>query len=184
MRTSFGEERSRIEDSIVFTHPDLPEPVVPATSRWGIFARSVQTEFPAMSFPSQTDSGEPEDGAAFTEVTAEDVAQVHHAVQLVGHLHPDRLLAGDRGQDADVGRGERVGDVVLELRHLRDLGAGREPQLVARDARPGDAADDLRLDAEMAQRLDQRLGDLILVGGVGALALARSWRSSFGSGSR
>ena len=55
---------------------------------------------------------------------------------------------------------------------LRDLGAGREPQLVARDARPGDAADDLRLDAEVAERLDQRLGDLVLVGGVRALALA------------
>ncbi len=157
----------------MFTQPDLPEPVVPATSRCGIFARSVQTELPAMSFPSQTESGEPEDRARrLAEVAAEDVAEVHHAVQLVGHLHPDRLLAGDRSQDADVGRGERVGDVVLELRHLRDLGAGREPQLVARHARAGDAADDLRLDAEVAERLDQRLGDLVLVGGVGALALA------------
>ena len=33
---------------------------------------------------------------------------------------------------------------------------GREPQLVARDVRAGDRADDLRLDAEVAERLDER----------------------------
>ena len=37
--------------------PDLPEPVVPAISRCGIRARSVQTAFPEMSLPSQTESG-------------------------------------------------------------------------------------------------------------------------------
>ena len=49
---------------------------------------------------------------------------------------------------------------------------GREPQLVARHARAGDLPDDLRLDAEVAERLDQQLRDLVLVGGVGPLALA------------
>ena len=37
--------------------PDLPDPVVPAISRCGMRARSVQTALPEMSFPSQTDSG-------------------------------------------------------------------------------------------------------------------------------
>ncbi len=37
--------------------PDLPEPVVPAISRWGIRARSVQTAAPEMSLPSQTETG-------------------------------------------------------------------------------------------------------------------------------
>ena len=37
--------------------PDLPEPVVPAISRCGMRARSVQTELPEMSLPSQTLSG-------------------------------------------------------------------------------------------------------------------------------
>ena len=37
--------------------PDLPEPVVPAMRRCGMRARSVQTAFPEMSLPSQTDSG-------------------------------------------------------------------------------------------------------------------------------
>ncbi|MNT80832.1 hypothetical protein D3C72_2203540 [compost metagenome] len=31
---------------------DLPEPVVPAISRWGILARSATTGLPAMSLPS------------------------------------------------------------------------------------------------------------------------------------
>ena len=37
--------------------PDLPEPVVPAISRCGMRARSVQTAAPEMSLPSQTESG-------------------------------------------------------------------------------------------------------------------------------
>ena len=138
-------------------------------------ARSVQTALPAMSLPSHTDSGElpaPLPSSS-RQLAAEDVAEVDHAVALVGHLDADRLLAGDRREDADVGGGERVGDVVLQLGDLRDLGAGREAQLVARHARAGDLPDHLGLDAEVAQRLDQQLGDLVLVGGVGALALGR-----------
>ena len=57
MRTSSGVARSRIDVSIVLMHPDFPEPVVPAISRCGIRARSVQTGAPEMSFPSQTASG-------------------------------------------------------------------------------------------------------------------------------
>ncbi len=37
---------------------DLPEPVVPATSRCGILARSATTALPAMSLPSASVSGE------------------------------------------------------------------------------------------------------------------------------
>ena len=57
MRTSSGVERSSTEVSIVLMQPDLPEPVVPAISRWGMRARSVQTAVPEMSLPSQTASG-------------------------------------------------------------------------------------------------------------------------------
>ncbi len=66
----------------------------------------------------------------------EDVAEVDDPPARVRHLDPDRLLARDRRQDADVGGGQRVGEVVLELRDLRHLRAGREPQLVARDVGP------------------------------------------------
>ena len=117
--------------------PDLPEPVVPAISRCGIRARSVQTALPEMSLPSQTD-----ERARLAGHVVEDVAERDELRREVRHLDADRLLAGDRRQDADLGRRERVGEVVLQPRDLRDLRARRELQLVAHDARAGDLADD------------------------------------------
>ena len=55
----------------------------------------------------------------------------------------------------------------MRLRDLRHLHAGRELELVAGDVRAGDRADDLRLDAEMAERLGEPAGGLLLAGGVG-----------------
>ena len=52
-----------------------------------------------------------------------DVAEAHDPAVLVGDLDADGLLAGDRREDADVGRGQRVGEVVLELGDLRHLDA-------------------------------------------------------------
>jgi hypothetical protein len=37
---------------MALTLTDLPAPVVPATRRWGIFARSIDTGRPSMSLPS------------------------------------------------------------------------------------------------------------------------------------
>ena len=65
MRTSSGVARSRIEVRIVLMQPDLPEPVVPAISRCGSRARSVQTALPEMSLPSQTVSGDQPSGACW-----------------------------------------------------------------------------------------------------------------------
>ncbi len=76
-----------------------------------------------------------------------------------GDLDADGLLAGNRREDADLGRGERVADVVLERGHLGDLRARRQLELVARDPRAGDLTHDRRVDAEVRQRLDERLGD-------------------------
>ena len=98
--------------------PDLPAPVVPATSRCGILARSAPIARPATSLPSQTVSGDQSGGRLL-----EDVAEVDDPAARVGDLDADRLLAGDRRQDADVGRGQRVGEVVLELGDLGDLDA-------------------------------------------------------------
>ena len=77
----------------------------------------------------------------------------------VRDLDADRLLAGDRREDADLGRRERVREVVLEPRDLRDLRPGRELELVAHDARAGDLADDRRVDAEVRERLHELVGD-------------------------
>ena len=87
--------------------------------------------------------------------------------RVFGHLDADRLLAGDRREDADVGRGQRVGEVVGELGDFLHLGAGREAQLEARDVRAADDADDLGLDAEVAERLDQLAADRLVVARVG-----------------
>ncbi len=101
----------------------------------------------------------------------EDVAELHDPPARVGDLDADGRLAGDRREDADVGRRQRVGEVVLELGDLAHLDAGREAQLEARDVRAGDGADDLRLDAEVPERLDQARRGLLLAGGVRARLL-------------
>ena len=138
------------EDSIAFTQPDLPEPVVPAIRMCGCLARSVPIALPAMSLPSQTESGDQPFGALL-----EHVAEVHHLAHAVGHLDAHRLLAGDRGEDAHLLGGQRVGEVVLELGDLRHLDAGRQPQLVAGHVRAADRADHPRVDVEVGERLHQ-----------------------------
>ena len=60
----------------------------------------------------------------------------------------------------------------LTRRDLGDLRSRRELQLVACDARAGDLADDGRLDAEVRECLDEKLGDArrrLAVGVVGPL---------------
>ena len=94
--------------------PDLPEPVVPAISRCGIRARSVQTAAPEMSLPSQTETR-----ARRRRQRLEDVAERDEVRREVRQLDADRLLAGDRREDADLGRRERVREVVLQRRDLR-----------------------------------------------------------------
>ena len=99
------------------------------------------------------------------------VAEVHDPAAHVGDLDADRLLAGDRGEDADVRGGQRVREVVLELGDLADLDARRQAQLVAGDVRPRDHADHARLDAEVAERLDELGRDLLLPRRVGPVGL-------------
>ena len=51
IRTSSGVERMRIEVIIELMNDDFPDPVAPATSRWGIFARLATTKPPSTSLP-------------------------------------------------------------------------------------------------------------------------------------
>ena len=175
-----GEACIRIEERIALTQPDLPEPVVPATSTCGIFARSVQT---GVAVDPLAQPGDERRG--LLGATGVDVAEADDAAARVRNLDADCLLAGNRRQDADVGGGERVGEVVGELGHLLHLGAGREAQFVARDVRAADDADDLRLDAEVPERLDQLAADDFVIARIDALVgLAPSpalWREAAGS---
>ena len=57
IRTSSGVERSSTEVISVLMQLDLPEPVAPATSRCGIFARLATTKPPSTSLPRPTTIG-------------------------------------------------------------------------------------------------------------------------------
>ena len=82
---------------------------------------------------------------------------------LVGNLDSDRLLAGDRRENPDVGGGERVGEVVAQLCHLGDLRPGRKLKLVAAHVGTADHPKQLCLDSEVSKRLEQRLGDRLAI---------------------
>ena len=136
--------------------PDLPEPVVPAIRMCGIRARSAHTDG-AGDVLAEPDRQR----ARRLRQVVEDVAERDEVRAQVRDLDADRLLAGDRREDADLGGRERVREVVLQLRDLPDLRARRELELVAGHARAGDLADHGRLDAEMRQAGDERLGDAL-----------------------
>ena len=57
-RASSGVDLNRIDRIMALTPTDLPEPVVPATSRCGILARSANTGRPPMSWPSARVTGD------------------------------------------------------------------------------------------------------------------------------
>ena len=83
--------------------PDLPEPVVPAISRCGMRARSVQTAAPEMSLPSQTESG-----LAVAGRSSKMSPSVTRFGERFGSSTPTACLPGIGREDADLGRRERV----------------------------------------------------------------------------
>ena len=86
---------------------------------------------------------------------AVDVAQGDEVGARVGHLDAHGRLAGDRRKNADLGSGEGVGQIVLERRDLRHLGARSQMQLVSRDAGTHHHADDPGLHPELSEGLDE-----------------------------
>ena len=149
--------------------PDLPEPVVPGDEDVR-HAREVGPDRVAGDVLAEPDG----ERARGLRQVVEDVAERDEVRGGVRDLDADGLLAGDRREDADLRRGERVREVVLQRGDLRDLRPGRQLKLVARDARPGDLADDGRVDPEVRERRDERLRDLRALLGRG---LARGGRA-------
>ena len=135
--------------------PDLPEPVVPAISRCGMRARSVQTGG-AGDVLAEPDR----ERARGRRHVVEDVAE-RDEVRARGSA-PRRRPPACRGSARGCGsrssraRSERSS---FSCATLATLVPGRELELVARDARPRDLADHGRLDAEVREALHEHLGD-------------------------
>ena len=117
---------------MLLTATDLPEPVVPATSRCGILARLTLTGAPLMSLPSATCSLMP---APVKQLSSQDLLQVDGLAGLVGHLDADHRLAGDRRDDAHRLRLQRHRQVLLQVGDLAGARARRRRELVHGDDR-------------------------------------------------
>ena len=99
----------------------------------------------------------------------EDVAERDEVTSLVRYLYANCLLARDRSQDPDVGRGQGVSEVVLEVADLVHLHPGRQPELIAGDVRAGNCPDEGGFDSEVAEGLEQSLTGGPAGGARGAL---------------
>ena len=87
-------------------------------------------------------------------------------------------------EDPDLGRGERVREVVLERRDASHLGAGRELQLVAGDARARHLADHGRLDRRSGASVSTSVSAIRSAAVAGWPLCGRERRRSARSGSR
>ena len=112
---------------------DLPEPVVPATSRCGILARSAITGSPPMVLPSATASLALD---VSKSRAADHLAEEHHFAHLVGQFDADGVAARHHGH-AGGDRAHRAGDIVSQADDARGLDARRGLQFVKRDDGPG-----------------------------------------------
>ena len=131
---------------------DLPEPVVPATRRCGILARSAMTGSPLMVLPS--------DSASFALELSKSVEARSSRRKTVSRLRvrqldADGVLARD---DRDTRRdgAHRAGDVVGKADDARRLDARRRLKLVERDDRAGAHVDDLAAYAEILEHAFQQ----------------------------
>ena len=103
---------------------------------------------------------------------AQDVAELDHLTVGVGDLHADGALAGDRGQQADLVRAHRVGDVLLLTGHPGDIDAAPQVDLVASDLRAAGVAGDRGVDLEFGENTLKLLDNRVV--GLGARGVARS----------
>ena len=153
MRTSDGLACISRLVIIELTKLDLPEPVEPATRRCGIFARFARTYPPPTSLPTPIVIGWV---GLLGGRRAQHVAEGDDLAVDVGDLDADRALAGDRGEDAHLVGGHRVGDVVLQRRDPLDLDPVADLDLVLRDRRSAREAGHPCVDLELMQHARDR----------------------------
>ena len=139
-------------------------------------ARSAPIARPATSLPSQTVSGDQPSGGRLHHV-----AQVDDPAGVGPRRRPPACRGSARG--ADVGGGERVGEVVLELGDLADLDARRQAQLER--VMRGPATVPITRASTPKCRAPRRAGRrLLLARRVGLVGIAAERVRKLGSGTR
>src|SRR4030095_2866206 len=102
----------------------------------------------------------------------QDITEADQLAVAVGDLDADRGLAGDRGQDPDIGGGDRVGNVLLWRRDAPHLARGSELHLIAGNRRSPGESGDLVVDLELLEHLGQRVDSRIIGAAPGAVRRA------------
>ena len=119
---------------MALTPTDLPEPVVPATSRCGMRARSTTIGSPPIVLPSvigNCASARRQASLSSSSRRSTDLAA------MVGQLDADRVAARTLSPMRAETRAHRAGDVVGEPDHARRFGAARRHQLIEVTTGPG-----------------------------------------------
>ena len=146
--TSSGVRVMRIERIIALRQTDLPVPVRPAMSKWGISARSKTRADPWHPCPGTGGCGSPEAPLH----PGHHVAESDHVPVVVGHLDADGRPAGDRRHDADARHGQGNRQVVGQADDPRHAQAGLQLDLELGDDRAGIDLHDADLVAEIKER--------------------------------
>ena len=113
IRSSFGEKCISRPVMIAFRHTDLPAPVAPAISRWGIFARSASTGL-AGHPGAEGDRQVRLRRELLVRRPRQQLLHRHHRRGAVRHLDAHDRLPGHGRLDAQRRRRERQCEVVLQ----------------------------------------------------------------------
>ena len=135
--TSCGLDLKSMLKIIALIDTDLPVPVAPATSRWGILARSVAKRRAADVFAER--QRDLRIGAAIG-LALNHFSQIDSLAARVGNFDTDHRLAWDRRQDAHADGAQRHGEIVGEHDDAPDFDAGRRLEFVHGDNRSGRTA--------------------------------------------
>ena len=141
---------------------DLPDPVVPATSKCGIGARSAMTGSPAMFLPRISGSDMFWSSYAWLPISSDRATASRFGL---GSSMPMTLRPGN-GRDAGGQRRHVAGDVVGQLDDPARLDAAGRLQLVHGDDRTGADLDDVAADVEVLEHAFEQAGVALQAGAV------------------
>ena len=158
---------------------DLPDPVVPATSRCGIGARSAITGSPAIFLPRISGSAMFWSSNAWLPISSDRLTGLALGI---GQLDPDHAAARD-GRDPGRQRRHVAGDVVGELDHPAGLDPARRLQLVHGDHRARANLDDIAADVEILEHRFEQPRIALEPGAVDLLAALLRGAARAGRGS-